>query len=418
MAINKRVSREVKDIKDIEFLLNLKEDDITTTLIMELFGDFGKHQWFNPYDIITVPTGRYGGKLPNGKDKKNKAPFTTTVGRLIFNKYFIEGDPELLNFFGFINDNVSKKTYGKMFDSIGYAVLENEISIDAYKKFCKKSQKFMPYVSILSPNHSDNMLTITKQINKKKAELIKANQEAFDKGDVIVVDKVSKELLDYARELMKDDPAMDMFLSGAGGSFENNFKNMFIMRGSVQDPDPRKSYNIITSNYVDGVSKEEYSKLANTLAAGPYSRSKKTELGGYWEKLFMSSLQHVILLDPDSDCETKRHITLKVTNKNINSIMYCYVINNDGSLTEITSKNRDKFIGKEVKLRFSSMCEAKNGICNKCAGNLFYRLGIRNVGASTPQIPSKLKVLSMKLFHDDQLNFTEMDPMAAFCPDD
>lgn len=418
MAINKRVSREIKDIKDIEFLLNLKEDDITTTLIMELFGDFGKHQWFNPYDIITIPTGRYGGKLPNGKDKKNKAPFTTTVGRLIFNKYFIEGDPELLNFFGFINDNVSKKTYGKMFDSIGYAVLENEISIDAYKKFCKKSQKFMPYVSILSPNHSDNMLTITKQLNKKKAELIKANQEAFDKGDVIVVDKVSKELLDYARELMKDDPAMDMFLSGAGGSFENNFKNMFIMRGSVQDPDPRKSYNIITSNYVDGVSKEEYSKLANTLAAGPYSRSKKTELGGYWEKLFMSSLQHVILLEPESDCETKRHITLKVTNKNINSIMYCYVINNDGSLTEITSKNRDKFIGKEVKLRFSSMCEAKNGICNKCAGNLFYRLGIRNVGASTPQIPSKLKVLSMKLFHDDQLNFTEMDPMAAFCPDD
>lgn len=98
--------------------------------------------------------------------------------------------------------------------------------------------------------------------------------------------------------------------------------------------------------------------------------------------------------------------------------MYCYVINNDGSLEEITSKNKSKFIGKTVKLRFSSMCEAKNGICNKCAGNLFYRLGIRNVGASTPQIPSRLKVLSMKLFHDDQLNFTEMDPMSAFCPDD
>ena len=29
------------------------------------------------------------------------------------------------------------------------------------------------------------------------------------------------------------------------------------------------------------------------------------------------------------------------------------------------------------------MCEAKNGICNKCAGNLFYRLGIRNVGGRT-----------------------------------
>lgn len=418
MAVAKRVSREIKDPKDIEYLVKLTEDDITTSLIMELFGDFGDHQWFNPYDILTIPTGAYGGKLPDGKEKRNKEPFTTTIGRLIFNKYFIECEPELLQFVGYVNDNVGKKSYGKLFDSLGYAVLEDKISIETYKRFCKKSQKFMPYVSILAPNHSMNMLTITKKINKRKAELIKQNQEAFDKGDVYVVDQVSKELLAYAKELMQDDPAMDMFLSGAGGSFENNFKNMFIMRGSVQDPDPRKSYNIITSNYVDGVTQDEYSKLANTLAAGPYSRSKKTELGGYWEKLFLQSLQHVILKDPGSDCGTKRHIEMNVTEKNIGSIMYCYVINNDGSLTEITSENKNKFIGKKVKLRFSSMCEAKDGICNACAGNLFYRLGIRNVGAATPQIPSRLKVLSMKLFHDDQLNFTEMDPMAAFCPDD
>ena len=418
MPINKRVSKVVKDPKDIEYLVSLTEHDITMSLIMELFGDFNKYQKFNPYDIVTIPANGYGGKLPNGKDKFNKAPFTTTVGRFIFNKYFIECEPELLDMLGYVNDNVGKKAYGKIFDNLGYAVMEERISIETYKRFCMRTQKFMPYVSILSPNHSDNMLTITKKINKKKDELIKANQKAFDEGDVIVVDQVSKELLDYARELMKDDPAMDMFLSGAGGSFENNFKNMFIMRGSVQDPDPRKTYNIITSNYVDGVSKDEYSKLANTLAAGPYSRSKKTELGGYWEKSFLSAFQHIVLLDPDSDCGTKRHITMKVTEKNIDMIMYCYVIGNNGELTEITSQNKDKFIGKTVKLRFSSMCEAKNGICNKCAGNLFYRLGIRNIGASTPQIPSKLKVLSMKLFHDDQLNFAEMDPMKAFCPDE
>lgn len=416
--VKKRVSKQITDPKDIDFLIKLKEEDITSSLIIELFGDFREHQWFNPYDIITVPTGKYGGILPNGKEKKNKNQFTTTIGRLIFNKYFIESDPELLDFIGYVNENISKKAYGNLFDKLGYAVLEDKISIDTYKTFCKKSQKFMPYVSILAPNHSDNMLTITKYINKRKEELIKENKAAIDAGDVIVVDKISKELLSYARELMKDDPAMDMFLSGAGGSFENNFKNMFIMRGSVQDPDPRKSYNIITSNYIDGVSKDEYAKLANTLAAGPYSRSKKTELGGYWEKLFLTSLQHVVLLDPGTDCGTKRYIEVNATEKNIGSIMYCYVIMDDGELVEITSENKDKFIGKKVKIRFSSMCEAKNGICNKCAGNLFYRLGIRNIGASTPQIPSKLKVLSMKLFHDDQLNFTEMDPMKAFLPDE
>lgn len=418
MAIKKRISKEIKNPKDIEFLVSLTENDITTSLIMEIFGDFGDHQRFNPYDIITIPTGGYGGTMSNGKQKRNTKPFTTTVGRLIFNKYFIECEPEILGLLGYINEDVSKKVYGKIFDKLGYAIMEDKISMECYKKFSVKTEKFMPYVSILSSNHSDNLLTITKKINKRKAELIKANQKAFDEGDVIIIDKVSKELLDYARELMKDDPAMDMFNSGACGSFENNFKNMFVMRGSVQNPDPRKGYNIITSNYIDGVSKEEYSKLANTLAAGPYSRSKKTELGGYWEKLFLTGLQHVILQEPDSDCGTKRHITMTLNDKNIANVMYSYVINSDSSLTEITSDNRDKFIGKTVKLRFSSMCEAKDGICNKCAGNLFYRLGIRNVGASTPQIPSKLKVLSMKLFHDDQLNFAEMDPMKAFCPDE
>lgn len=282
MAINKRTSKTITSNEDIEYLIGLTEHDITMSLIMELFGDFGKYQRFNPYDIITIPVGGYGGKLKDGRDKINKNPFTTTVGRFIFNKYFIECEPELLDMIGYVNDDVNKKTYGKIFNSLSYAVLEDSIDIDTYKRFCIRTQKFMPYVSILAPNHSDNMLTITKAINKRKAELIEQNKEAFENGDVIVVDKVSKELLDYARELMKDDPAMDMFLSGAGGSFENNFKNMFIMRGSVQDPDPRKSYNIITSNYIDGVSKEEYSKLANTLAAGPYSRSKKTELGGAW----------------------------------------------------------------------------------------------------------------------------------------
>ena len=418
MAINTRTSRTITDKQDIDMLINLNEDDITKSLVIELFGNFGEYQKFNPYDIITIPIEGYGGKIPNGQEKKNKNTFTTTVGRFIFNKYFIECEPELLDLIGYVNDNVGKKVYGKLFDQLCYFVMEDQISMDTYKRFCVKTQKFMPFVSILAPNHSDNMLTITKKINVRKAQLLAENKEAIDNHDVKVVDAISKELLTYAKELMAGDPAMDMFLSGAGGSFENNFKNMFIMRGSVQDPDPRKSYNIITSNYIDGVSKEEYSMLANTLAAGPYSRSKKTELGGYWEKLFLTAFQHIILQEPDSDCGTKRHITMTITDKNIGLIMYCYVINDDGSLTEITSQNKDKFIGKTVKLRFSSMCEAKDGICNKCAGNLFYRLGIRNIGASTPQIPSKLKVLSMKLFHDDQLNFTEMDPMKAFCPDD
>lgn len=418
--MEKRVSRMITKKEDVDYLLSIKEKDITTSFIMENFADFGEGPKFYPYDMIEVPIGAYGGKLPDGKEKKNKNRFTTGVGRLIFNKFMFESVPELLDLVGYIDEDVTKKVYERCLNNMGYWMMEDKLSEKTYKDFCKKSQKMMPYVSILAPNHSDNMLTITKQINKKKEQLLKEHKDelaAKDDASVRVFDEISQELLDYARELMKDDPAMDMFLSGGGGDFNNNFKNMFIMRGAVKDPQPNKGYNLITSNYMDGINKEEYSAIANTLAAGPYARSKKTEVGGYWEKLFMAAFQHIKVLEPGSDCHTDRYIEMMVDKKNIDMIMYSYVIEGN-KLIEITSENRDKYIGKKVKLRFASMCKAKDGICNKCAGNLFYRLGITNVGAATPQIPSKLKLLSMKLFHDDQLVFTEMDPMKAFFPDD
>lgn len=271
--------------EDVEYLLSVKEPDITTSFIMENFADFGNGPRFQPYDLIEVPAGAYGGKIPDGKDKYNKNKFVTGVGRLIFNKFFFESVPVLLDVIGYIDEDVTKKVYGRTLNKLGYLMMEDKIDEATYKEFCKKSQKVMPYVSVLAPNHSDNMLTITKKINKRKEQLLKEHAEelaANDDNAVKVFDQISNELLDYARELMKDDPAMDMFISGAGGSFENNFKNMFIMRGAVKDPTPNKGYNLITSNYIDGISKDEYSALANTLAAGPYARSKKTEVGGYW----------------------------------------------------------------------------------------------------------------------------------------
>ena len=86
----------------------------------------------------------------------------------------------------------------------------------------------------------------------------------------------------------------------------------------------------------------------------------------------------------------------------------------NGKLVELTSQNVDKYIGKRVKFRFSSLCESKHGICHACAGNLFNRIGITNVGVSTPQVASKLKNISMKAFHDAQVNLSDIDVGMAF----
>ena len=76
--------------------------------------------------------------------------------------------------------------------------------------------------------------------------------------------------------------------------------------------------------------------------------------------------------------------------------------------------NIDKYMGKKVKMRFSSMCESKTGFCNHCFGNLPYRLGIRNIGQAMAMIASKVKNLSMKSFHQSNVKLAEIDLDKAF----
>lgn len=406
--MSKRLSKLITKKEDIDFLLNITEEEATKkSFIMETFGDFNGKVRFNPYDEVIIPKGEYG------KDKRpNKESFKTTVGLWIFNKAFIEN--ELISVFGYINEPITKKKVGKICEEITYNILEEKLPMSALKNFIMKTQKFMPYVSVLANGYSMKLLTITKEINKLKKDLVAKYRKDLDAKDPNAVIKIQEELLKAAKDILKDDVAIDTYNSGARGSFNNDFKNMFIMKGLTKNPDPTKGYNIIMSNYIEGIAKEEYSDFANSLAEGPYSRSNKTEVGGYWEKLLLPAFQHIKLDKKGSDCGTNRTISIKLSKDNINEYMYSYI--KEGSkLIELNSDNKDKYLGKTVNFRFASLCEAKEGlVCNHCAGNLFYKLGITNVGTAMPQIASKLKLISMKAFHDSQVVMTLMDPDKAF----
>ena len=407
--MSSRRSKTVTSPKDIEYLVSITEKDITTTFIMELFGEFKSGQRFHPYDIITIPAGSYG------PDKhKNKNQFTTTVGIWVFNKYFIE--PHLFNLFHYINETITSKLFKKINNTLSEAVLEDKLPLEYLKDFMMKTQKCMPYISILAPNYTNKMLSCSVAIDKKKQELYKKYKDQIEKGDEIAANKMEKELLQWAIDYMGDDPSMDMFISGARGSIPNNFKNMFVMKGVIKDPDPnaKQKYNVAMSNYIDGISSDEYALFANSLAAGPYARAKKTENGGYREKLFLRAFQHLTLDPEGSDCGTKRYLEVVLTDSNINEWMYSYII--EGSkLVELTSENKSKYIGKKVKVRFSALCESKTGICNKCMGNMYYRLDKKeNVGTSLTQIPSVQKNISMKAFHDSTQSLYEMDLEKVF----
>lgn len=407
---------EVTENNLVNQLLVLKQSDVTYSFMMRMFGSFNGKSLCKQYDIFTVPIGGYKFLNKKGKEVSNTSPFITTIGIWVFNIFLIRdfGFAHLFN--GYINENIRNSNFEDINQTLIYALAEDKIETESYKQFLNYTQFLMPYETILSPNHTEKVLSCTKLIDKRKKELFKKYEKELEENAVVTAEKIEKELLAYAREILGDDPGLDVYDSDAGGSFGNNFKNMYIMKGAVRDPDPnaKKQYNIISSGLLDGVEADEYSLLANSLSAGPYSRSKKTELGGYWEKLFSAAFQTVLLDEPGSDCGSTKYIEVFLTKKNLPDFMYNYIIKSNGELEELTSDNCDKYLNKKIKMRFSTFCKSKTGVCNKCAGNFFYRRGGKNIGLATIQIPSVLKNKSMKAFHDGVIKTMEIDPMKAF----
>ena len=403
-----RVSTKITDPELKRYILGIKESDITSSFIYDLFGEFNGVSKCNPYDLIEVPAGLYG---PEGKKNKNK--FLTTVGIWIFNKWFIEQD--LFDLFGYINKIIDGDQLEDMNQILSYALMEDRISVQVLKKYLMKTQLAMQFVTVLAPNYSEELLTISVKIDKKKDALIKKYKKELDEGNTVIAKQIEDELIAYAKDLLKDDPALDSFVSGARSNINNNFKNMFIWKGATRDPNPdsKQEFRIATSNYMEGIKREEYSLYANSGIEGAYSRGKKTEHGGYLENLTTMAYQDLILDEPGTDCKTNRHIEVVLTKKNINRYIYNNIIESSGKLVELNSTNMDKYIGKKVKMRMAYLCPHEKP-CNACAGNFYYKIGVRNVGLTLMQVFSIYKNKSMKAFHDSTVQLVEIDTMKAF----
>ena len=114
----KRTTRTITDQSLIDSVVDIAPEDITASFVEELFGEFNGKVRCNPYDFITVPKGKYG--IPDSKRGVNVKPFTTTVGKLIFNKIYIQQNPSIYEAFGWIDDIMTKKAFNKLYKKIGY----------------------------------------------------------------------------------------------------------------------------------------------------------------------------------------------------------------------------------------------------------------------------------------------------------
>ena len=132
-----------------------------------------------------------------------------------------------------------------------------------------------------------------------------------------------------------------------------------------------------------------------------------TQVAGYLSKQLTAAMQSVVLDVAGSDCGTKGSLKILFTPDLKNDLVYRYIV--EGSkLVFIDDDNVDKYIGKEIKLRSPMYCIGKK-LCNKCAGDMYYKLGLTNIGLTATKVSSSLLNLSQKSFHDSTVSSTKVD---------
>ena len=146
---------------------------------------------------------------------------------------------------------------------------------------------------------------------------------------------------------------------------------------------------------------------------GGYSRGVESQASGYDTKKINNAFQAVTLDEHGSDCGTKYFATVTI-DKDLAGFRYRYILDpsspekDESGLVLLTPANISKYIGKTVKMRSPMFCKGEH-ICNKCAGELFYKIGMTNAGLVTATLGGVLLNLGMKKFHDATIRFFKID---------
>lgn len=399
------MATNIADEATKRYFLSLKSEDIGIKKMTELFGwrsqkdpQTGKPKFVGPRYPQNMRLTLRAGEYINDKDVQ------TNLGIFIFNKILIE--PYLTSIIpgGYYNEVLDGKGRKKLFDLISHALEYKRITpaqtwpfLKAYEFYTTKG------VTIFSPSYTKKILVPDAKYIKEKNEWFKDNPNPTTAQVV----EFEEKMISQAKDDLKDDPGMPLYASGARGSFDDSYKNISFMIGSVMNPEDG-SWEVIKSNFVDGFSKEDLPKAGNMVINAAYPKSVQTSESGYITKQFNAVFQPITVDVDGSDCGTKSYIIVKITEDNWKRYEFQNIITNDG-IVPLTDENKSKFVGKMVHMR-SPMCCTNDKCCSVCAGRRPYLLDMPYIGLQLNTMPNTLLELGMKKFHVTKVDINIVDP--------
>jgi hypothetical protein len=386
-------------------LLRLTPAEITTDWLRTNLASFKegppRMDPFAEFDISKEAVGKAGNPTPNLTPAWSAGfkDAQTTVGRYVVNLLVLGGGENVRSKTPFYNAAFNKGTIGKMDNDMATLLLEDGITSEEYIDYLNRLF-WIGYgvVSFASPSYDFYSMYSFPAVKKRKSELLK---QYAGKLTAANVQKIENELMELARKELERSGAggLDLYDSGyKAKTFENTYKNVAIMRGMVPRSDNESELELSTSNLTDGIEKDETHIYADMITTASFSAAVGTQIGGYETKKMNASFQSVTLDESGSDCGTKKGYTVKITDKNKGDFYLRYVVDK-GKLVLLDSETLKKYVDQTVLMRSPMYCVSER-ICSKCAGELYYRMKIENVGLLCSRLSASLLNANLKKRHD------------------
>ena len=106
------------------------------------------------------------------------------------------------------------------------------------------------------------------------------------------------------------------------------------------------------------------------------------------------------------------YLKYELTEKNYGKVKYRWIL--DGKkLVCLTPEIAPKYYGKTVLMRSPLYCKSRH-ICSKCAGDLYYRLKVKNIGLTVADISTSYLNKLMKSFHSSVVDIYKVNPKNMF----
>jgi hypothetical protein len=348
--------------------------------------------------------------LPKGTLINQKEAIETTYGLYIFNLKCIS--PVFKEIIPYVNYALDDKNLKDLLQQVASLLTVNKITGEQFAEF-QNNFYFLSYKATLYlPGTNLDMIRPNPKVIAYKKKLLKENAEFLDpsKPDYAeqFIIRIENPLLDYAKEILKDNPGYLLYKRGGKPKFGNVYKNIAIGVGPIYDPINDK-FSLQTEALNEGLPNEMTNIFANILVASSYFRAIATADGGTKTKYIFSAMQSVVFDKKDSDCHTKLYDLRLLTEGNIKDNLYRFIIDDTKkALIRLNPENAKEYIGKVVKLRSPLYCKNPK-YCNICSGDYLFELGIKNVGNTATKISSTLMNKALKNMHDVTLKTSNID---------